>query len=672
MNRIRVIALILAAAGNQTFAQSVSVDQAGYLPALPKYVFVAAAADTFRVIDAASLTERYKGALTLWKSGDPSTGKTVRRGDFSLFQESGRYRVVAAAGDTSEPFGIGDTIDAGVYRKSLKGFYYQRCGTAILAPYAGPYVHAACHVADGLYHATAESTGYRNVIGGWHDAGDYGKYVVNAGVSVGTMLMAYEYFPAKFSQDDLGIPESGNGVPDLLDEVRYELSWLLKMQRADGGVYCKVTRTTFEGFIMPQNDAGTGATRYLYEVTSAATADFAAMMARASRVYRRFDTTYANTCLSAAVLAWSFVSAHPFIVPAGGFKNPSGTSTGEYGDGSDDDERLWAAAELYDATGDSEYRITYEVNAGGVYFGSPVAWPNVRSMADITYLMSTQPSASATIRDQMKSSLNVYCASAVTRRNSSGYQVVLQSYNWGSNSDALNAAVLLIIGYETLGTAVYRDAAADQLHYVLGANGLRRSYLTGVGTRSTLHPHHRPSESDGIAAPVPGLLSGGPNQYLSDPALLARFTASTPPALCYLDTMPSYASNEIAINWNAPLVFVSGYFTVPRATSISPEEGSFRPGGIRLDQNYPNPFNPLTVIAFALPPTGRTGGPVTTKTRLIVYDTLGREVATLVDEGKAPGNYSVVWDASHCASGAYFALLTSGENRAAIKLLVVK
>jgi endoglucanase len=664
MTRLSFVALFLGVSWVQALAQSVSVDQAGYIPILPKYAFVSSAADTFRILDAASLTERYKGPLALWKSNDPSTGKTIRRGDFSLFQDPGTYRIVVAPGDTSERFGIGDTIDAGVFRKSLKGFYFQRCGMAILAPYAGIYVHVACHVADGLFHATTESTGYRNEIGGWHDAGDYGKYVVNAGVSVGTMLMACEYFPANFAQDDLGIPESGNGVPDILDEVRFELDWLLKMQRSDGGVYAKLTRTSFEAFIMPQNDVGTGATRYIYQVSSAATGDFAATMARAARVYRPFDSSFAATCLNAAGLAWSFLSANPSIVPSGGFRNPAGTSTGEYGDGDDSDERLWAAAELFETTGGADYQASYELNSAGSYFSSVMGWPNVRSMADITYLRTTQASADPLIRQQLRAALNAYCAAAVTQRNASGYHVILRNYDWGSNSEALNAAVLLVFGYDALGVDSYRAAAADQLHYVLGANALRHCFLTGVGTKSTKHPHHRPSESDGIAAPVPGLLSGGPNQYLSDPALAARFTAATPPALCFLDTMPSYASNEVAINWNAPLVFVAGYFTTPKVTSVPRGHGSALPSGLRLEQNFPNPFNPTTSVSYHLP--------LSCRVKLVVYDLLGQEVATLVDGEKISGSYTAVWNASGICSGTYFARLVAGADSAAIKLMVLK
>jgi endoglucanase len=663
---VRLLSVVVAAGISwiQLFAQTVSVDQAGYLPSLPKYAFVSSSADSFRIVDAVSLVERFRGPLTPWRSNDPSTGRTVRRGDFSEFRDPGTYRVVVAAGDTSERFGIGDTIAAGVYRKSLKAFYYQRCGMALLAPYAGAYVHTACHLADGLFHSTTGLTGYRNETGGWHDAGDYGKYVVNAGVSVGTMLMAYEYFPERFFQDDLDIPESGNGVPDILDEVRYELSWLLKMQRPDGGVYVKLTRTSFEPFVMPQDDAGSGATRYIYQVSSAATGDFAAVMARAARVYRPFDSTFAASCLDAALLAWSFLSGNPSIVPVGGFRNPAGTSTGEYGDGSDADERLWAAAELFETTGGADFQSSYELNSAGSYFSSAMGWPNVRSMADITYLRGTQPSADSQTREQIKAALNGFCASSVTLRNSSGYQSVLRTYNWGSNGEILNIAIVLLIGYDALGVTSYRDAAADQLHYVLGANALRHSFLTGVGTRSTKHPHHRPSESDGIAAPVPGLLSGGPNQYLSDPALAARFPAGTPPALCYLDTMPSYASNEIAINWNAPLVFVAGFFTAPRVNSVPGDVGSALPGRIRLEQNYPNPFNPTTCVSYHLPQACTV--------RLVVYDVLGQEVATLDDGDRSAGSYVATWNASGISSGTYFARLMAGADSAAIKLMVMK
>jgi endoglucanase len=647
------------------FAQTVSIDQAGYTNAGPKFVFVASAADSFRVIDAVGGVQRFGGPLPVWKATDGATDLTVRRGDFSAFHAAGRYRIVVAPGDTSEPFGIADTIDNDVYRKSLKGFYFQRCGVALVSAAAGPFIHPACHTADGTFHASTDSSGVKHAAtGGWHDAGDYGKYVVNAGITVGTLLMGYEYFPSRFGFDDLGIPESRNGVPDILDETRFELEWLLTMQRADGAVYFKLTPASFEGFVMPQS---ANATRYIYQVSTTATGDFVAVMARAARVYEAFDHAFAARCLSAALRGWTNLSATPSIVPSGGFRNPSGTSTGEYGDATDADERLWAAAELFVTTGDLTYGMYVEFNGGTGAFATTPWWGGVRPLADITYFKSNQAGTNETMRTMMKNDLIAYCNGQLANRNASGYHVVLLpgNYWWGSNGSALNTAMLLIMGYDATGTAVYRDAAADQLHYILGANALRLSYVTGIGTRSTLHPHHRPSESDGIAAPVPGLLAGGPDQGRDDAVLAARFTASTPPALCYVDTMPSYASNEVAINWNAPLVFVAGYFSSGAVTSVHDMVlGSGLPASLRLEQNYPNPFNPSTRIRYTIARPGLVS--------LTIYDALGREVQTLVSGMQDPGEHEVIFDASRCASGVYFCRAASGGAHASITLTVLK
>jgi endoglucanase len=645
-------------------AWSVSLDQVGYRPESAKYVFVSSTADSFRVLNAATGSVRFVGQLILWRANDPATGNTVRRGDFTTFQQNGEFLVVTSAGDSSERFSISDTVYNQAYRKVLKGFYFQRCGTSLAQQNAGVYQHPACHTQDGYLHSSTGSSGLVPATGGWHDAGDYGKYVVNAGISVGTLLMAYEYFPSKFSQDDLNIPESGNGIPDILDEVRYELEWLLKMQRSDGGVYHKLTREQFEGFVMPQTD---NATRYLYQVSSAATADFAAMMARAARVYAPFDLSFAQMCRAAAVSAWSYLVAHPSIVPTGGFRNPSGTATGEYGDTNDSDERLWAAAELFVTTGGADYNSYYQSDySSSSIFGYQMGWQDVRCLAHLTYLKSQQPSTSEAIRSQLRNALQSFCNTQVSIRNNSGYQVALQTgdYYWGSNSVALNAAVLLIMGYTEFSTQTFLDVAADQMHYIFGSNALSMSFVTAVGKRYPHHPHHRPSESDGVAEPVPGLMAGGPDRNRDDAVLQALFTSSTPPALCYADTMPSYASNEICINWNAPLVFVVGYFNGAGVTAVPESHAEGIPREIRLDQNYPNPFNPSTTISFGLP--------FRSLVSLRIFDLMGREVASVVSEELPAGTYSREWNARGLASGVYFCRMNAGSFTQTKKLLLLR
>ncbi|RQW02903.1 MAG: T9SS C-terminal target domain-containing protein [Calditrichaeota bacterium] len=664
IRRFRKLSIILPVILPSFLWGGLYVDQEGYRPSDRKYLFVVSAADSFEIRDSVTHTTIFKDALTSYAVIDPATGFSLSRGEFSDLINPGRYYAAVSGADSSCIFTIADTVYNQLFRKSLKGFYFQRCGFDLLGPTVGNYYHSKCHNADGMYHSSTGLVGFHLAGGGWHDAGDYGKYIVNAGVTVGTLLMAYEYFPEKFSSDDIHIAESGNGIPDILDEVRYELEWMQTMQGTDGGVYHKLTPQQFSGFIMPQNDYST---RYIYEVSSAATGDFAAVMARASRIYQAFDPGFADSCLTAAESAWQYLDLHPSVQPPGGFQNPAGTATGVYGDSDDRDERLWAAVELYLATGELTYHNYYIARYQSTLISSAMSWQNVGTMAHLSYLCGSQSGMSGLIKTTLSQSLNSFCQNMIIRHASNGFHVTLNpgEYTWGSNASVLNNAVMLIFGYEQLQNEMFRDAAVDQLHYILGNNAHKMSFVTGTGSVSPLHPHHRPSAADGVAEPVPGLLAGGPNQYLNDPVLQSHFTSSTPPALCYLDDEASYASNEIAINWNAPLVFVAGYFAEFVSTGISvPEKGSLIPRGIYLNQNYPNPFNPKTVIRWQL----AVGSPV----NVTVYSITGEKVAILVNERQPAGKHTVTFDASRLASGIYWYVLTAGGHRLHRKMILVK
>ncbi len=651
----------------------VFVDQVGYLPKAQKLVLVAGASDSFYVHKVNNSETVFRGKLNLWKTNDPSTAMTLYLGDFTGLETRDEYFIRAGAFD-SYRFMIADSVYFNAYKKSLKGFYFQRCGSDLLQVHAGEYAHSRCHIGDGFYHTSTDTNGFVLARGGWHDAGDYGKYVVNAGISVATLLMAYEYFTQQFNQDNLNLPESGNGVPDLLDEARYEIEWLLTMQHSHGGVHHKLTSEQFSGFVMPQHHTGL---RYLYEISSTATADFAAVMARAARVYQPFDADFAQTCLAAAEKAWQFLLNNPFIVPfPDGFKNPTGTATGEYGDGDDSDERLWAAAELFAATGDESYQTTFSLFAESLgLIDRAMSWPDVKTMAHLTFLLGAPASTDQNLRDRIYHSLLDYCEELLRIRGASGFHVLIEpgEYYWGSNSIALNKAIVLILGYQLAKKPSYYDAALDQFHYVLGANAHNMSFVTGIGSNSPRHPHHRPSVADGVEAPVPGLLVGGPNQYLNDPELRARFDASTPPALTYVDDVDSYASNEIAINWNAPLVLVAGFFaSFDIATGVRDYKSEI-PETFRLYQNYPNPFprrgsawadNPSTTIAFDLYRSGFT--------TLKIYDVLGREIATLVAESLTAGSHARVFESAQLASGVYFYELQAGGFRKHRRMLLLR
>lgn len=647
---------------------AVQVDQAGYLPAMAKIAFVNQAADSFQLVDTSEGRVVLRGTCTELTTADAATGKAVYAADFSSWQTAGRYLVRVPGNGDSFPFIIGDSVYTPVFAKSLKGFFFQRCGSLLLPSAAGLYTHVACHTSDAYFHSATGETGSRPATGGWHDAGDYGKYVVNAGITVETLLMAYEYFPDRFQSDQIGIPESGNSLPDLLDEVLYELLWLKKMQAGSGGVYCKLTREQFAPFIMPNKDTEK---RYLYIITTAATADFSAMMARASRTYRTYNPIFADSCLQMAEKAWTYLTAHPSIEPAGGFHNPTGTATGEYGDGDDTDERMLAAAELFEATGQETYHNYFLQNyAKSALFSSAMAWPQMKPLALITYLYSRQSSAQATAQTRIQAALLAYAEKMVTQWSQSGYRVLLKpgEYVWGSNADALNKAILLIFAYDKTAERRFLQIALDQLHYVLGTNAHNMTFVTGVGSASPRNIHHRPSASDGIAAPVPGLLSGGANQYLNDAVLAGRFNSSTPPALCYVDQLDSYASNEICLNWNAPLVFVAGYFAAGHASAVSnPRTGSL-PQGLHLRPNYPNPFHASTTVFFELEKAGEV--------RLKIFNILGQ----MVDERPlgllADGEQKFVWHYPASAeqrmgAGVYLVRLEAADQVATRKILYI-
>lgn len=658
-------------------ASEVIVNQVGYIPSLPKYVYCTAITDSFFVIEQSSGIIFYRGVFLLSAGNDPATGLTLYRGDFSELTREGIYFIKTSSEDSSYSFSISTDTFEEVFNKSLKSFYFQRCGTSLLSPHAGVYNRALCHSGDGFFHSSTGQSGYHPSTGGWHDAGDYGKYVVNAGITVGTLLMAFELFPEKFSSDNLNIPESGNDISDLLDEARYEINWLLKMQNQNGGIYFKLTPEQFEGFVMPSQAT---AMRFIYQLSTTATGDFAAMLARASRLYKQYDSTFSNQCLAAAENAWLFLSNQPTILPPGGFQNPAGTVTGQYGDGNDSDERLWAAAELFETTGESEYKDYFDFNFNlNEVFNSTMSWPNVSSLAQITYLFSLQPNADISVKDELHSGLLDYCNNLLNRNISNGFGVAINpgEYYWGSNSDVLNKAILLILGYERTQNENYRNAALDQLNYIYGINAHNFSFVTGTGTASVMNPHHRPSAADGIMEPIPGLLAGGPNQYLNDPVLQQHFNSSTPPALCYIDDLGSYASNEVAINWNAPLVFVTGYFNSYGTTSVENETGQLVPENFLLYQNYPNPFNPVTTIRFTIPSVG-TDYNSSIKTdgvfiQLKVYDVLGKEVATLVNEYRPAGNYEIEFSSNDSlASGIYCYQLSVGALVETRKMILIR
>jgi endoglucanase len=554
-----ISSLLAVLCNAQVPTTAIKVDQAGYLPSSPKIALVSVPGTNFvvkRVSDGATVLQ---GKLSA-PATDADTGDTVQAADLSSLKSAGQYYVEIAGVGRSWPFAIGPEVYNRAFYLAMRGFYGQRCGVAVdMGPEFAAYKHPACHV-NGEFHETSGKQGSRPNIGGWHDAGDYGRYVVNSGISTGSVLWAYEMFPAKVGKVKLNIPESGNGTPDILNEARFNLEWMLKMQDDDGGVWHKQTSTHFSGFVMPQDDTlpseviGTGSTPFK---STCATADLAAVAAIAARVYAPFDKSFAAQSLAAAKKAWQWTEQNPNVT----FKNPPGVTTGEYGDNNCSDERLWAAAELWRTTGDASYNqyfvTNYKTFLDLLRKPDAESWRQVAPMGLWTYALAKQKGADPKAVAEIKQLTTAAAQQVVEETAKNPYHVSLltKDYVWGSNGVAANYGMQLLVANTFSPKAAFVNTALDNLHYLLGRNTFSLSWVTQLGANPYKHPHHRPSGADNVDDPWPGLLSGGPNAGRQDD-VLKKLPPSTPPAKVYADEQASYASNEIAINWQAMLVFV--------------------------------------------------------------------------------------------------------------------
>ncbi len=553
---ISVILLVLACNTHVDHKANIAVNQVGYIPQAPKFVFTNLNEKTFSVLDDSKQVV-FNGKLSEGVY-DTSTNAIVFTGDFSDLQTPGLYQV-EIEDHLSLPFTIGDSIYHKLYVDAFRTFYLSRCGVDLDPKLAGGFAHTKCHMDDGYFHPSSGFEGRKDVTGGWHDAGDYGKYIVNAGVTVGTMLMAYEWFPDYFADDDLNIPESGNGIPDLLDELKFEIEWMLTMQDNSGGAYHKCTRELFEPFVMPEEDDGK---RYIYTITTSATSQFCATTALASRIFKTIDPAFSKTCWRASKKAWDFLDKNPDTFPKGGYRNPEGTHTGTYCSPRSQHFRYWAAAELFINTKDKKFFNILAENMDKTKFRiEDLNWGASEYLIHWTSMKHIDKFPKGEFKSFIYSELRKACEFGLEIKKNSGYNRMLftTDYHWGCAHMPLNQAIVMLIGHQVFGNPEYLTTSVDQMNWVLGANGLSQSYVSGFGEKSPLHPHNRHCHSDSVEKPIPGFMVGGPNRKLEDAVMKEAFTKNIPPALCYVDDWESYSTNETAINWNAPLVWVAGF-----------------------------------------------------------------------------------------------------------------
>jgi photosystem II stability/assembly factor-like uncharacterized protein len=490
------------------------------------------------------------------------SGEDVYSFDFSKLETPGTYRAYIPGLGFSDAFRVGDEALNHAAYTTAHAFYYQRCGTPLVEPFAenrftrpigheydlnGRKIDAAFHPSlpeTPLYSGEKPGT-TADGHGGWHDAGDYGKYMPTAAAALWYLFTGYDMEPAKFSDGTWNIPESGNGVPDLLDETRWEIDWIARMQGADGGVYHKLTSQRWVK-VMPQDE---DVPRLFFEKTTHDTALSAAVFACASRLWRPYDVEASGFYLKRAVRAWEFLKQHPEETPKGGFRNPQGNTTGEYRDLEDIDNRLWAAAELYRTTGEKEFKDYFEnwwTNTKDHSWGWN-AWRHFYRCAYWAYLRASWPDANNKIKQKIRESLMKKADGLIEFTYSNPYRNgarldVPEWIGWGEFTQSSQYAFLLLQAWTLDKERKYWEAALANLDTQLGANPLSMSFITGLGHRYPRDPLHLPSLYDGEEEPIPGLPIFGAAAHLpnNQPYYIAsqEDKNSHPPSKATMDPYP--------------------------------------------------------------------------------------------------------------------------------------
>lgn len=531
-------------------------NQLGFMPGWGKQVFLASSERdsrplTVRLLEAGStavLREISAGAA----QRDADSGDWIRILDLGPDLGPGRY-VMRAQGQELARFEVGDGVYRPLQRALLRALYLQRCGRALDDRETG-LAHAACHLDDAMlaHDDDVHTKGHpMAATGGWHDAGDYGKYVATTAVVIGRILAAYERAPARFSSDTTGIPESRNNVPDVLDEMRVGLDWMLSMQRADGAVYRKVGGTKWPKQLAPDDDRQA---RLVYGVSSPETAKAAAAWAQAARIYRRIAPAQSARYLAAAYRSWRWlgtVNQAQRIDVQEGDDSGSGPYRASDIDSEaslqyDWDDRLWAATELYLSTGKDEFlqvlRDWLPKAPLNLY-----EWKDPSALA-MSYLLwhpglKDQTALANAVRPRFLQRAKALNA----RMKSSGWRIANQNFVWGSNKMTVEEGIMLCQAYEIGGNPEYLAAARDQLHYVLGRNHFGKSFVSGVGSDAVREPSHLWFQVR--RQPIPGLFVGGPNKHEQ-----SQIAPRDMGQLSWADDTRSYATNEFAIDYNASLL----------------------------------------------------------------------------------------------------------------------
>jgi endoglucanase len=568
--------------GPNFYSYRPKADQVGYLPSDSKSFSVmtqtAGAGAPFAVVDSGGNTV-FSGNLGGTVFDDTASSfEWVVRGDFSALHVPGTYHVVAG-GQSSQPFVIGDTAYDALWKDALRCFSLIRCGTAVNDAATG-ISYASCHPTNQTDTVPALN---RDFTGGWHNAGDFGKWAHEEAFSASQMLWLCELRP-----DLAGYTPGGD--PGLLTEARWGLTWLFKMQNPDGSVIHKVdSEPNFAAGYMPDTDPTVSKARYASTYSTIDAADLSAVMAQAARVYAASDPSFAAQCASASAQSWAWTQAHP----------NQGQSDPYYTDSTVWQEYLWAEAEQFRLTRDPGLQADLATRLPAQALTVP-SWADPQLLGHFTLAFDNGAGSDASLRATAQNRMTSLANTLKAKSDASGYGSVQNAseYYWGSIALVTGAGNLFCAVNAFSGQDVYRQAALRMMDNILGVNALDHSHAALYGTRSNQKPYHWAYLAHQKV--MPGWLSEGPNRYTSgaDPNLTNLINQGTAPAKCFLDDGTSWASNEGTTDIQSSFVLLSGYFhsalgPPPTATPSGQKSGA-ADGSLKIlaQALVPNPWVP--------------------------------------------------------------------------------
>ncbi len=573
---------------------NVRVNQVGYFPGLAKHAVAVNAASTplkWRLLgpDGKEVLSGETKPLGM----DADSGDQLHAIDFSAATAPGDGYVLEVGTDKSYPFRIGNDIYKSMKYDALSYFYQNRSGIEIKADYVGDpkLARPAGHLSDKEVPCAPEAgCDYKlDVSGGWYDAGDHGKYVVNGGISLWTLFDQYERLEylgsslSDFADGKLKIPENTNKKNDLLDEARWEMEWMLKMQvpagkKMAGMVHHKMHDKEWTALGM-KPPTQTEILRFLHPVSTAATLNLAATAAQCGRIYKTVDAQFAAKCLKAAEVAYAAAKQHPALYA----KKEDTIGGGPYDDNHVEDEFFWAAAELFITTKKQQYKADItkspyykEINMNEGSAPTSMTWALTDALGTIS--LAVVPGALPKAEQEAQRKLVVGAADAYLGLiDKQGYNTPFEArggmYPWGSNSFVLNNALVMGLAYDFTKEQKYLQGVVEAMNYILGVNAMAQSYVTGYGDNPLEWPHHRfwsyQVNHEFPKAP-PGAVSGGPNSSLQDPYAKAAGLKGCKPQKCFVDNIEAWSVNEITINWNAPFAWVASFLDEegPKAAAV--------------------------------------------------------------------------------------------------------